>query len=212
MDPKHVGFSFLSLFDKKILFKSHTHYSYYQGVYDNDGTLRCLIAADSQLGNEDKYKLLDLKGHSLLPDNYDVIKVLDDSVLCKDFNGCIAFADYNGNLTITDYYYSESLKEDDLFMVSKSVDGKNKYNYIDSHGNLLFSEFCENLENTVDNVDDYINNHEEGNPRDVSTDEIKKLEAQYDYVRQYGHVRNYNNGYYEDDYNLIDVYLVRENR
>ena len=284
--------SYNVVFDKKILFESNTHYSYYQGVYDNDGTLRCLIAADSQLGNEDKYKLLDLKGHSLLPDNYDVIKVLDDSVLCKDFNGCIAFADYNGNLTITDYYYSESLKEDDLFMVSKSVDGKNKYNYIDSHGNLLLSEFCENLEiytpsdvvivmgksensdgvcilhgsvdgreiianecslsdsfgvgeifnwqkkntaiiwtssvdspsqfdlydiegnyiDTVDNMDDYINNHEEGNPRDVSTDEIKKLESQYDYVRQYGHVRKYNNGYYEDDYNLIDVYLVRENR
>ena len=285
-------YSYNVVFDKKILFESNTHYSYYQGVYDNDGTLRCLIAADSQLGNEDKYKLLDLKGHSLLPDNYDVIKVLDDSVLCKDFNGCIAFADYNGNLTITDYYYSESLKEDDLFMVSKSVDGKNKYNYIDSHGNLLLSEFCENLEiytpsdvvivmgksensdgvcilhgsvdgreiianecslsdsfgvgeifnwqkkntaiiwtssvdspsqfdlydiegnyiDTVDNVDDYINNHEEGNPRDVITDKIKKLESQYDYVRQYGHVRKYNNGYYEDDYNLIDVYLVRENR
>ncbi|PHU40065.1 hypothetical protein CSX00_09185 [Pseudobutyrivibrio ruminis] len=281
--------SYNVVFDKKILFESNTHYSYYQGVYDNDGTLRCLIAADSQLGNEDKYKLLDLKGHSLLPDNYDVIKVLDDSILCKDFNDCIAFADYNGNLTITDYYYSESLKEDDLYMVSKSVDDKTKYNYIDSHGNLLLSEFCENLEiytpsdvvivmgksensdgvcilhgsvdgreiianecslsdsfgvgeifnwqkkntaiiwtssvdspgqfdlydiegnyiDTVDNMDDYINNHEEGNPRDVSTDEIKKLESQYDYVRQYGHVRYYkNNRYREDEFNLIDVYEV----
>ena len=279
--------SYYVVFDKKILFGSNRLASY-QGVYDKDGNLRCLITGDNSKGDD----LLDLNGNSILPDYYDVIKAIDNSVLCKDFNNRIAFSDYNGNLTNTDFYYCESLEDDDLIMVSKSVDDKTKYNYIDSHGNLLLSEFCDNLEiytrsdgvialgksensdgvcilhgsvdgreiidnecslsasfgvgdifnwqkkntaiiwissvdspgqfdlydiegnyiDTVDNVDDYIKNHEEGNPRDVITDEIKKLESQFDYVRQYGHVTKYDNRYYEDDYNLIDVYEVKENR